>query len=141
MFDLQRQKVLDECGWEPGEGRLRYIEARTFANSDASTPDSYEEGDLSDLEVDDWLHQRGRFVQPTDSPIAKADGNIRMLLCERSDFQPLIFSLSKASFLAIEKKLDFPIDMIPLFKFNGGGHSYHFLPYDQTPEQENSKRT
>ena len=33
MFDLQRQKVLDECKWTPGEGQLRYIEARTFANT------------------------------------------------------------------------------------------------------------
>ena len=33
MFDLQRQKVLDECKWTPGVGRLRYIEARTFANT------------------------------------------------------------------------------------------------------------
>jgi hypothetical protein len=33
MFNLQRQKVLDECVWNPGEGQLRYIEARTFANT------------------------------------------------------------------------------------------------------------
>jgi hypothetical protein len=33
MFNLQRQRVLDESKWEPGEGRLRYIEARTFANT------------------------------------------------------------------------------------------------------------
>lgn len=32
MFALQRQKVLDECKWAPGEGQLRYIEARSFAN-------------------------------------------------------------------------------------------------------------
>ena len=33
MFSLQRQKVLDECQWKPGEGQLRYIEARSFANT------------------------------------------------------------------------------------------------------------
>lgn len=30
---LHRQKVLDECKWTPGEGQLRYIKARTFANT------------------------------------------------------------------------------------------------------------
>jgi hypothetical protein len=33
MFDVQRQQVLDECQWLPGEGQLRYIETRTFANT------------------------------------------------------------------------------------------------------------
>ena len=33
MFNLRRQQVLDECGWAPREGQLRYIEAQTFANS------------------------------------------------------------------------------------------------------------
>jgi hypothetical protein len=33
MFDVQRQQVLDECQWAPGEKQLRYIETRTFANT------------------------------------------------------------------------------------------------------------
>lgn len=104
----------------------------------ALTPDTYQEGDLSDLDVDDWLHQRGHFVQPTDSCLGKEEGSIRLLICERFDFQPLGFGLSKASLLAMEKKFDLPIEMLPLFKFNGGGHSYYFrpsAPHGQTPEQ------
>jgi hypothetical protein len=53
-------------------------------------------------------------------------------------FQPLHFGLSKASLLAIEDKYGLPIEMLPLFKFNGGGHSYYFrpsAPHDQKPEQ------
>jgi hypothetical protein len=53
-------------------------------------------------------------------------------------FQPLHFGLSKASLLAIEDKYDLPIEMLPFFKFNGGGHSYYFRPsgpHDQKPEQ------
>jgi hypothetical protein len=53
-------------------------------------------------------------------------------------FQPLHFGLSKASLLAIEDKYDLPIEMLPFFKFNGGGHSYYFrpsAPHDQKPEQ------
>lgn len=37
MFNVHRQKVLDECKWTPGEGRLRYIEARTFTNTSKLT--------------------------------------------------------------------------------------------------------
>ncbi|KAJ5031032.1 hypothetical protein J3E73DRAFT_222669 [Bipolaris maydis] len=139
MFNLQRQKVLDECVWKPGEGHLRYIEARTFANTvDAPTSETFQEGDLSDLDVDDWLHQRGRFIRSTNSPKGKEEGNIRLLICERFGFQPLQFGLSKASLLAIEDKFGLPIEMLPLFKFNGGGHSYYFCgstSHDQKPEQ------
>ncbi|PZD24856.1 hypothetical protein A1F96_08974 [Pyrenophora tritici-repentis] len=141
MFNLQRQKVLDESKWKPGEGQLRYIEARTFANTetaaDAPPSKTYRDGDLSDLDVDDWLHQRGRFFQPTDSRLGKEEGSIRLLICERVKFQPLHFGLSKASLLAIEDKFGLPIEMLPIFKFNGGGHSYYFCPSarGQNPEK------
>ncbi|PVI00432.1 hypothetical protein DM02DRAFT_592717 [Periconia macrospinosa] len=139
MLRLQRQKVLDECKWEPENGQLRYIEARTFANTGrhAITSENYEEGDLSDEDIDDWLHQRGRFTRPT-SRLGKEEGSIRLLICERLGFHPLRFGLSKASFLAVENELGLPTEMLPLFKFNGGGHSYYFRPsasHDQIPEQ------
>jgi hypothetical protein len=41
-------------------------------------------------------------------------------------FQPLWFGMSKASFLAVEEKYGLPTEMLPFFKFNGGGHSYYF---------------
>ena len=90
------------------------------------------------MDVDDWLHQRGRFFRPAGSPLEKEEGSIRLLICERAGFQPLHFGLSKASLLAIEDKYSLPIEMLPFFKFNGGGHSYYFRPSasrDQKPEQ------
>ncbi|KAF2112264.1 hypothetical protein BDV96DRAFT_525022 [Lophiotrema nucula] len=142
MFDWRRQKVLDECRWTPGVGRLRYIEARTFADTETAvnelTSNTYQEGDLSDLDVDDWLHHRGRFVRPTDSRLRKEECSIRLLICERFGFHPLEFGLSKASLRAIEDEFGLPVEMLPFFKFNGGSHSYHFrpsAPHDQTPEQ------
>lgn len=59
-------------------------------------------------------------------------------MCERLGLHPLDFGLSKASLLAIENEFGLSIEMLPLFKFNGGGHSYHFRPsglHDQKPEQ------
>lgn len=104
----------------------------------ALTDDTYREGDLNDQDVDEWLHQRGRFAPPSNSLLGKEEGSIRLLMCERLGFHPLEFGLSKASLLAIEKEFDLPIDMLPLFKFNGGGHSYYFrpsTPHNQKPEQ------
>jgi hypothetical protein len=104
----------------------------------ASTNDTYREGDLSDLEVDDWLHQRGRFVRPTNSRLGKEEGSLKLLVCERVGFLPLKFGMSKASFLAVEKEYGLPTEMLPFFKFNGGGHSYYFrhmASHDSKPEQ------
>lgn len=105
---------------------------------DAVTPDTYQEDDLGDEDVDDWLHQKGRFAPPSKPHLGKQEGSIRLLICERVRFHPLNFGLSKASFLAIEKEFGLPADMLPLFKFNGGSHSYHFrplAPHDQKSEQ------
>jgi hypothetical protein len=101
------------------------------------TPDTYQEQDIGDEDVDDWLHQRGRFAPPSNPLLGKEEGSIRLLICERRGFHPLEFGLSKASLLAIEDKLGLPIEMLPLFKFNGGSHSYHFRPsaHGQEPEQ------
>jgi hypothetical protein len=102
------------------------------------TPDTYQEGDLEDNDVDDWLHQRGRFAPPTNPLLGKEEGSIRLLICERLGFHPLEFGMSKASLLAIEDTFDLPIEMLPLFKFNGGGYSYQFRPltsHNQDPEK------
>lgn len=102
------------------------------------TSDTYQEEELGDEDVDDWLHQRGRFAPPSNALLGKEEGSIRLLVCERIGFHPLGFGLSKASLLAIEDKFGLPIEMLPLFKFNGGSHSYHFRPlgpHNQEPEQ------
>ncbi|KAF2678031.1 hypothetical protein K458DRAFT_377367 [Lentithecium fluviatile CBS 122367] len=137
MLRLQQQKVLEECKWTPGEGQLRYIEALIFPDRKNATPDNYQEGDLSDEDVIAWLRQTDRFVRPTDSRLGKEEGSIRLLICERFGFHPLEFGLSKKSWEAIVEELGEPTEMLPFFKFNGGGHSYCFRPSapDQTPEQ------
>jgi hypothetical protein len=94
----------------------------------AVTHNTFREGNTSDLEVDDWLHQRGRFTWPIDSGLGTEDSSIRLFVCERLKFQPLEFGLSKASLLAIEKEFGLPIEMLPIFNLNGGGYSYHFRP-------------
>lgn len=159
MFNLHRQKVLDECKWVPGKGQLRYIEAWSFSHTgtliernlctsvpllmliliivaNAVTPDNYREDELNDEDVDDWLHQKGRFAPPSDPLLGKEEGSIRLLICERLGFHPLGFGLSKTSLLAVEDKLGLPTEMLPLFKFNGGGQSYYCRPSslrDQEP--------
>ena len=105
--------------------------------ANAVTPDTYQEDELDDDDVGDWLHQRGRFAPPSDPLLGKEEGSIRLLICERLGFHPLGFGLSKTSLLAVEDKLGLPTDMLPLFKFNGGGHSCHFRysgPHDKEPE-------
>lgn len=94
----------------------------------AVTPDNYREDELGDEDVDDWLHQRGRFAPPSNPLLGKEKGSIRLLICEQLGFHPLGFGLSKTSLLAVENKLGLPIEMLPLFKFNGGGFSYYFRP-------------
>jgi hypothetical protein len=102
------------------------------------TPDTYREGDLNDQDVEDWLHKRDRFAPPSNALLGKEEGSIRLLICERLGFHPLGFGLSKTSLLAIENEFGLPIEMLPMFKFNGGSYSCHFrplVPHDQKPEQ------
>ena len=102
------------------------------------TPDTYRDGELSDEDVQDWLRQKGRFAPPSNPLLGNEEGGIRLLLCERRGFMPLRFGLSKSSLLAIESEFGLPSEMLPIFKFNGGGYSYRFLPEasrGQNPEQ------
>ncbi|USP82427.1 Notoamide biosynthesis cluster protein M' [Curvularia clavata] len=138
MFRLQRQTVLDKSIWAPANGQLRYIEAWSFENENTLTPDTYREGDLNDKDVLDWLRRTGRFAPPSDSRLGKEEGGIRLLLCELRSFMPLAFGLSKASLLAIESEFGLSGEMLPIFFFNGGGYSHHFVPLasrGQKPEK------
>ncbi|OBT65658.1 hypothetical protein VE03_05529 [Pseudogymnoascus sp. 23342-1-I1] len=127
MFGLQRQKVLDESRWKPRDQLLAYTEAWSYPSPQiVATHDCYQQGFLTDPEVDEWLYQRGKFTQPNHAQLGKSNGAIRLLICERLGWRPLGFAMNKRSFLAVEKAFGLPTGTLPLLDQNRGEHSCQF---------------
>jgi hypothetical protein len=79
--------------------------------------------------VNDWLLQTGKFAKPNSQHIDRQTGEtrgIRLLLCERIGWQPLGFSMSKESFLAVEAAFGLPAETLPLIWSNRGQYHYDF---------------
>ena len=87
--------------------------------------------------------QQGNFAKSSNSRLGKEEGGIRLLIYERFGFPPLEFATSRvwlkqSLFAGHRKKFGLPIDMLPMFKSNGGGFSHRILrldPGDPKPEQ------
>lgn len=88
-------------------------------------------GTLVDDEILDWVTQSGDYV-----PLNSLDtsntlrGGIRLLILERSYYQPPSFDIKKETFLAIEKQFDLPENTLLAFS-NECGMSTHFLDIDE----------
>jgi hypothetical protein len=90
------------------------------------TPDNYQEGYLAAVEVNDWIYQKGRFAELNQTKPSKRQGGFRLLICERLGWRPLEFSMSRDSFLALEKEFELPVETLPTLNMNGGHHFCRF---------------
>ncbi|KAK1961815.1 hypothetical protein LY78DRAFT_661793 [Colletotrichum sublineola] len=81
-------------------------------------------GFLDDDEVEQWLHQQGRFSPLVKPGQAKPTMRIRLLMCERLGWLPVGFAMSRSSFLAVETAFRLPTETLPnLVTINGKQYS------------------
>jgi hypothetical protein len=76
----------------------------------------YKSDYLQDAEVEDWLSQSGQFA--TDARCF-----IRVLLCERLDFERLDFAMSRRSFLSTETTFGLPPETLPILYLHRGQYN------------------
>ncbi|KAK2009781.1 hypothetical protein LZ32DRAFT_608182 [Colletotrichum eremochloae] len=120
MFDAERQRLLGSCIWSPGEGHLGYFEAWTDDSAAGSVAGNCRTGFLDDDEVEQWLHQQGRFSPLVKPGQAKPTMRIRLLMCERLGWLPVGFAMSRSSFLAVETTFRLPTETLPNLVTNNG---------------------
>ena len=65
-------------------------------------------------------------MQPNNNQLRKADGAIRLLICERLGWRPLGFAMSQSSFLAVETAFQLPIGTLQTLDISSGEHSCQF---------------
>lgn len=93
---------------------------------EAINDDNYREHYLrDDQELNDWLkHTDDPGVEQAGTVI---NGGIRLLICERFDYRPLKFRMSRSSFLAVERAFGMPDDTLAVLSSNAGEHSVKFI--------------
>ncbi|KAF2137086.1 uncharacterized protein K452DRAFT_236457, partial [Aplosporella prunicola CBS 121167] len=74
----------------------------------------------NDLEVEDWLLERGYFSRPPGTGTKR--GKIRLLICERLHVEPPDFAMSKNSFESLMRVFDLPVETLPAFQGHNGTH-------------------
>jgi hypothetical protein len=96
-------------------------------------------GFLKDWEILEWLYQRGTFASlEPPNPEAILEGSIRLLICERQSYNPLSFSVSRDSYLNVEREFGLHPSTLPSFRIDGGIYSYH-KTYDSDNQDVASK--
>jgi hypothetical protein len=90
----------------------------------SADPSHIRHGFLDDSDVEDWIHQEGRFTASSPTIPGSSPSGIRLLLCERVGWQPLGFPMSRASFEAAEAAFGLPRATLPLLSRNSGVEYY-----------------
>ncbi|KAK1584947.1 uncharacterized protein LY79DRAFT_559858 [Colletotrichum navitas] len=119
MFNAERQRLLGSCRWCPDEGQLGYFEAWTDGSA-GPVAGNYRTGFLDDDEVEQWLHQQGRFSRRAKPGQARPAMRIRLLMCERVGWLPVGFAMSRSSFLAMETAFRLSTETLPILVANNG---------------------
>ncbi|KAK2129217.1 hypothetical protein NOF04DRAFT_1321582 [Fusarium oxysporum II5] len=129
MFESDRQELLESSLWKPLDKCLGYIEAGDYYDAEGTTRSPYYKRDyLPDTEVEDWLSQSGRFA--TD-----ARCSLRVLMCERLDFERLGFAMSKRSFLSAETTFGLPPEALPILNLHRGQY-YSNIMWNDADDNE-----
>ncbi|KAI0480008.1 hypothetical protein F4859DRAFT_478090 [Xylaria cf. heliscus] len=133
---LRLTSTLENQSWcITGTERAEYIEALSFqihsANGSYDVASSCQYGTLIDDEIIDWATQ-SRDCVPLDGPDAGnvLRGGIRLLVLERTYYQPASFPIKKETYLAIEKQFTLPENTLYTLS-NESGMSTHFLDIDE----------
>ncbi|KAI0436986.1 hypothetical protein F4803DRAFT_196878 [Xylaria telfairii] len=127
-----------------GTERAEYIEALSFQvvnealRFQVDTPNCLDDfasscrhGMLVDDEILDWVTQTGGYVPLNNLDTSNSlRGGIRLLILERSYYQPPSFDIKKETFLAIERQFALPENALLAFS-NECGMATHFLDIDE----------
>ncbi|KAI1820276.1 hypothetical protein F4861DRAFT_543120 [Xylaria intraflava] len=128
--------TIENQAWHiTGTERAEYIEVSSPPKCGANDPDaiasSCRHGTLVDNEVLDWVLQRGRYLSRLNQDTGnESQARIRLLVLERSYYQPPSFDIRKATYLAIEKHFALPEDTL-LTLSSEGGMSTHTVDIDE----------
>ncbi|KAF2094443.1 hypothetical protein NA57DRAFT_80251 [Rhizodiscina lignyota] len=135
MIGAARDSELDSCKWaNPANARADYIEAFKYANEAEVNDTNFRYGHLRDGEIGDWLEQSGRFARPAPGDAAgDLRGIIRILICERHQYSPLDFPVTRETYEALETAFNLPAATLPSFDSDAGAHSRYF-EYGDTPD-------
>lgn len=147
MYESVRQQALDRCAWKHGgDGALalQYVEAwrhdgvsmclvhvyscqLTLSQDVRADNTNFDTGQLSsETELKDWL---ARKVAPSKSQRnSKLLGRVKLLVCDRTQYSPLDFALSRQGFESIEKTFKLSPLTIASFESEAGTYS-RFLIY------------
>ncbi|KAF5532054.1 hypothetical protein FPHYL_13821 [Fusarium phyllophilum] len=128
MFESDRQDLLESSLWKPLDKRLGYIEAGDYYDAGTARSPYYKSDYLQDSEVEDWLSQTGRFA--TD-----AQCSLRVLMCERLNFERLGFAMSKRSFLSAETTFSLRPEALPILNLHRGQY-YSNIMWDGADDNE-----
>ncbi|KAI1419093.1 hypothetical protein F5Y12DRAFT_779702 [Xylaria sp. FL1777] len=143
--------IQNQSWYITGTERAEYIEAWDFSAHSATGPDdggadddddgcdggggrqvpSCQYGPLVDGEILDWVAQRGNYVPPRHQDTSRAlQVAIRLLVLERTYYQPPSFHIKQETYLAIEKQFYLPANSL-LALANDSGMSTHVLDVDE----------
>ncbi|KAI0427490.1 hypothetical protein F5Y09DRAFT_333297 [Xylaria sp. FL1042] len=129
------QAVQNQSWYITGTERAEYIEVLDFpADGDGDGDDSEsicQYGPLVDGEILDWVAQRGGYArQKHQGSSNPSQVGIRLLVLERTYYQPPSFYIKQETYLAIEKQFSLPEDSLFAFA-NDNGMSTYVLDVDE----------
>lgn len=105
-----------------------FLHSICLYKQDAINDDNYREQYLrNDQEVNDWLEHTADPVAKQVGKRSVINGGIRLLICERLEYSPPGFRMSRSSFLAVERAFGLPGDTLAVLSSNAGEHSVKFI--------------
>ncbi|KAI1314111.1 hypothetical protein F5Y03DRAFT_336175 [Xylaria venustula] len=137
--------IQNQSWYITGTERAEYIEALDFSTHCASDPDCGDKdathddhgatycryGPLVGGEILDWVVQRGTYALPKlEGKRNASPGGVRLLVLERTYYQPPSFHIKQETYLAIEKQFSLPEDSL-LALTNENGMSTYVLDVDE----------
>ncbi|CZR69349.1 uncharacterized protein PAC_19249 [Phialocephala subalpina] len=132
MFKAHRDELLDIARFYANEAvtsDIYVLEAWKYQGVDTCDESNFRHIVIEDGQVQDWLDQKDEFAV-FSSPTAHAvlEGSIRLLFCDRTDYRPPGFGMSKESYLAVERDLHLPNSTLESIFSYQGSYSKHLTP-------------
>ncbi|KAF2729631.1 hypothetical protein EJ04DRAFT_580480 [Polyplosphaeria fusca] len=115
--------------WKEKGGDADFIEAWQYENDVEASDENFRHGSLQNDEITDWLNDADPLLPENvqRTPV----GRIRMLICERSRYDPLDFPISRPIFEATEKALNLHPATCSTFECHAGTFS-RYLTFADT---------
>lgn len=123
MFSAARKAVVDSSLWKEKGGDVDFIEAWQFENVEEACDRNFGYGSLEDDQILRWVSNLD--WKPLGYPKDKHElvGNIRVIVCERSRYDPLDFPISRSIFEEVEQAFHLHPATLPTFESHAGTFS------------------